>query len=72
MPAGTDLRALSRAPHSGHTSRMFIMTGNDIHSPLGPTDLCGTEMVLVRLAERLRTFADDPSNSFRGWLQTLT
>jgi RNA polymerase sigma-70 factor (ECF subfamily) len=31
-----------------------------------------TQMVLVRLAERLRTFAYDPSRSFRGWLRTLT
>jgi RNA polymerase sigma-70 factor (ECF subfamily) len=31
-----------------------------------------TQMVLVRLAERMRTFAYDPSKSFRGWLRTLT
>jgi hypothetical protein len=29
-------------------------------------------MVLVRLAERMRTIAYDPSKSFRGWLRTLT
>jgi hypothetical protein len=29
-------------------------------------------MFLVRLAERLRTFAWGPSKSFRGWLRTLT
>jgi hypothetical protein len=27
------------APHSGHTSRMFVLTGNDLLSPLGPTYL---------------------------------
>jgi RNA polymerase sigma-70 factor (ECF subfamily) len=31
-----------------------------------------TQMVLARLAERMRTFAYDPSKSFRGWLRTLT
>jgi RNA polymerase sigma-70 factor (ECF subfamily) len=31
-----------------------------------------TQMVLVRLAERMRTFAYDPAKSFRGWLRTLT
>jgi RNA polymerase sigma-70 factor (ECF subfamily) len=31
-----------------------------------------TQMVLVRMAERLRTFAYDPSKTFRGWLRTLT
>jgi RNA polymerase sigma-70 factor (ECF subfamily) len=31
-----------------------------------------TQMVLVRLAGRMRTFAYDPSRSFRGWLRTLT
>jgi RNA polymerase sigma-70 factor (ECF subfamily) len=31
-----------------------------------------TQMVLVRLAQRLRSFAYDPSKSFRGWLRTLT
>jgi RNA polymerase sigma-70 factor (ECF subfamily) len=31
-----------------------------------------TQMVLTRLAERMRTFAYDPSKSFRGWLRTLT
>jgi RNA polymerase sigma-70 factor (ECF subfamily) len=31
-----------------------------------------TQMVLVRLTERMRTFAYDPSRSFRGWLRTLT
>jgi RNA polymerase sigma factor (sigma-70 family) len=31
-----------------------------------------TQMVLVRLAERMRTFAYDPSKTFRGWLRTLT
>jgi RNA polymerase sigma-70 factor (ECF subfamily) len=31
-----------------------------------------TQMVLVRLAERMRTFAYDPMKSFRGWLRTLT
>ena len=39
LPAGTDLTTLSRAPHSGHMSRMFVMTGNDILSPLGLTYL---------------------------------
>lgn len=31
-----------------------------------------TQMVLLRLAERMRGFAYDPSRSFRGWLRTLT
>src|SRR5262249_23519982 len=31
-----------------------------------------TQMVLVRLAERMRTFAYDPTKTFRGWLRTLT
>jgi RNA polymerase sigma-70 factor (ECF subfamily) len=31
-----------------------------------------TQMVLARLAERMRTFAYDPTRSFRGWLRTLT
>jgi RNA polymerase sigma-70 factor (ECF subfamily) len=31
-----------------------------------------TPMVRVRPAERMRTFAEDPSKSFRGWLRTLT
>ena len=31
-----------------------------------------TQMVLLRLAVRMRTFAYDPSKSFRGWLRTLT
>jgi RNA polymerase sigma-70 factor (ECF subfamily) len=31
-----------------------------------------TQMVLTRLAQRLRTFAYDSSGSFRGWLRTLT
>jgi RNA polymerase sigma-70 factor (ECF subfamily) len=31
-----------------------------------------TQMVLVRLAEHMRTFAYDPAKSFRGWLRTLT
>lgn len=31
-----------------------------------------TQMVLLRLAERMRTFAYDPARSFRGWLRTLT
>ena len=30
------------------------------------------QMVLARLAERMRTFAYDPSKTFRGWLRTLT
>jgi hypothetical protein len=50
---------------------MFVMTGNDILSPLGQTYLCVTQIVLVRLAERMRTFADDPSKTFRGWPRTL-
>jgi RNA polymerase sigma-70 factor (ECF subfamily) len=31
-----------------------------------------TQMVLLRLAEKMRTFNYDPSKSFRGWLRTLT
>src|SRR5579884_3714597 len=31
-----------------------------------------TQMVLTRLAERMRTFTYDPAKSFRGWLRTLT
>jgi RNA polymerase sigma-70 factor (ECF subfamily) len=31
-----------------------------------------TQMVLARLARRLRTFEYDRSGSFRGWLRTLT
>jgi RNA polymerase sigma-70 factor (ECF subfamily) len=31
-----------------------------------------TQMVLLRLAAKLRTFVYDPSRSFRGWLKTLT
>ncbi len=31
-----------------------------------------TQMVLVRLAERMRSFTYDPAKSFRGWLRTLT
>jgi RNA polymerase sigma-70 factor (ECF subfamily) len=31
-----------------------------------------TQMVLTRLAQRMRTFAYDPAKSFRGWLWTLT
>ena len=31
-----------------------------------------TQMVLVQLAKRMRSFAYDPSKSFRGWLRTLT
>jgi RNA polymerase sigma-70 factor (ECF subfamily) len=31
-----------------------------------------TQMVLVRLAAQMRTFAYDPTKSFRGWLRTLT
>jgi RNA polymerase sigma-70 factor (ECF subfamily) len=30
-----------------------------------------TQMVLVRLAAKLRTFVYDPARSFRGWLKTL-
>jgi RNA polymerase sigma-70 factor (ECF subfamily) len=30
-----------------------------------------TQMVLVRLAAKLRTFVYDPGKSFRGWLKTL-
>src|SRR5207253_2195569 len=33
-------------------------------------DVC--QMVLVRLAERMRDFVYDPARSFRGWLRTLT
>lgn len=31
-----------------------------------------TQDVLLRLADKLRTFVYDPSRSFRGWLKTLT
>src|SRR5436190_6829093 len=31
-----------------------------------------TQMVLALLAEKMRTFAYDPTRSFRGWLRTLT
>jgi RNA polymerase sigma-70 factor (ECF subfamily) len=31
-----------------------------------------TQDVLLRLAAKLRTFAYDPTRSFRGWLRTLT
>jgi RNA polymerase sigma-70 factor (ECF subfamily) len=31
-----------------------------------------TQDVLLKLADKLRTFAYDPSRSFRGWLKTLT
>jgi RNA polymerase sigma-70 factor (ECF subfamily) len=31
-----------------------------------------TQVVLVKLAEKMRTFCYDPSRSFRGWLKTLT
>ncbi len=31
-----------------------------------------TQMVLVRMAQRLATFTYDPGRSFRGWLRTLT
>src|SRR5262245_15428881 len=31
-----------------------------------------TQSVLVRLAEKMRTFAYDPSGSFRAWLKVLT
>ncbi len=31
-----------------------------------------TQIVLVKLAHKMRTFAYDPSRSFRGWLRTLT
>jgi RNA polymerase sigma factor (sigma-70 family) len=31
-----------------------------------------TQAVLLRLAEKMRTFAYDPGRSFRGWLRTLT
>src|ERR1700733_1649854 len=30
-----------------------------------------TQIVLVKLADKMRTFAYDPSKSFRGWLRTL-
>jgi RNA polymerase sigma factor (sigma-70 family) len=31
-----------------------------------------TQIVLLQLADKLRTFPYDPSKSFRGWLRTLT
>src|SRR5262245_42517858 len=31
-----------------------------------------TQVVPVRLAQKMRTFDYDPSRSFRGWLKTLT
>jgi RNA polymerase sigma-70 factor (ECF subfamily) len=31
-----------------------------------------TQMVLARLAAKMRSFAYDPARSFRGWLKTLT
>ena len=31
-----------------------------------------TQMVLLKVAEKLRTFVYDPSRSFRAWLKTLT
>jgi RNA polymerase sigma-70 factor (ECF subfamily) len=31
-----------------------------------------TQMVLLKLAAKMRDFAYDPSKSFRGWLRTLT
>src|SRR4051812_44928236 len=31
-----------------------------------------TQDVLVKLAEKMRSFAYDPSRSFRAWLKTLT
>jgi len=31
-----------------------------------------TQMVLTRLADKMRAFAYDPARSFRGWLRTLT
>jgi RNA polymerase sigma factor (sigma-70 family) len=31
-----------------------------------------TQIVLIKLADKMRTFAYDPSRSFRGWLRTLT
>ena len=31
-----------------------------------------TQEVLLKLAEKMRTFCYDPSGSFRGWLKTLT
>jgi RNA polymerase sigma factor (sigma-70 family) len=30
-----------------------------------------TQEILVKLAQKLRTFAYDPSRSFRGWLKTI-
>src|SRR5262245_37037791 len=30
-----------------------------------------TQMVLARLADKMRAFAYDPTRSFRGWLRTL-
>src|SRR5262249_20424961 len=31
-----------------------------------------TQIVLIKLVEKLRTFRYDPARSFRGWLRTLT
>jgi len=31
-----------------------------------------TQLVLLKLADKMRTFAYDPKRSFRGWLMTLT
>jgi RNA polymerase sigma-70 factor (ECF subfamily) len=31
-----------------------------------------TQMVLLKLAEKMRSFVYDPAKSFRGWLRTLT
>jgi RNA polymerase sigma factor (sigma-70 family) len=31
-----------------------------------------SQIVLIKLADKMRTFAYDPSKSFRGWLRTLT
>src|SRR5947209_6861312 len=31
-----------------------------------------TQIVLVKLATQMRTFAYEPTKSFRGWLRTLT
>jgi RNA polymerase sigma-70 factor (ECF subfamily) len=31
-----------------------------------------TQIVLIKLTDKLKTFAYDPSKSFRGWLRTLT
>jgi RNA polymerase sigma factor (sigma-70 family) len=31
-----------------------------------------TQIVLIKLADKMKTFAYDPSKSFRGWLRTLT